>query len=130
MKKQTRIIAITFLAFGLYFVLDELYFGAARKWIDGAIGQLGVSHLVAYFIFGIPLYVGTLLLHRFRQCFRRRLCQYLPGAGHRSGDNRHPGLQAQKGVRAGGQPAAGLDEGWGASTIEVELRLNPKLFTL
>ncbi len=66
MKKQTRIIAITFLAFGLYFVLDELYFGASRKWIDGAIGQLGVSHLAAYLLFGIPIYLGTLLLHGFK----------------------------------------------------------------
>lgn len=66
MKNQTKVIAITFLAFGLYFVLDELYFGATRKWINGATGQLGVSHLFAYFIFGIPLYTGTLLLHRFR----------------------------------------------------------------
>jgi uncharacterized protein len=66
MKKQTRIIAITFLTFGLYFVLDELYFGAARKWIDGAIGQLGVSHLAAYLLFGIPIYLGALLLHGFK----------------------------------------------------------------
>jgi uncharacterized protein len=63
MKNQTKIITITLLAFGLYFVLDELYFGAVRKWTNGAIGQLGVSHLVAYLLFGIPIYLGALLLH-------------------------------------------------------------------
>jgi membrane protease YdiL (CAAX protease family) len=66
MKNQTKVVVVTLLAFGVYFVLDEMYFGATRKWINGATGQLGVSHLAAYLIFGIPIYLGTLLLHGFK----------------------------------------------------------------
>lgn len=69
MKNQARVIAVTLLAFGVYFLLDELYFGVVRNWINGVISQLGISHLAAYLIFGIPIYLGTLLLHRFKGFF-------------------------------------------------------------
>jgi uncharacterized protein len=66
MKNQARVVAVTLLAFGVYFLLDELYFRTVRSWINGVIGQGGISHLAAYLVFGIPLYLGAILLHGFK----------------------------------------------------------------
>lgn len=64
MKHDSRIILITVVSFGIYFVLDVLYFGHVRQWLYGMIGQWGISHLITYAISGIPLYLGILLMHK------------------------------------------------------------------
>ena len=63
MNKQTRIIFITLLSFGLYFLIDELYFRSLRSWLNEFFHQLGTSHLIAYIMVGVPIFVGTYCLH-------------------------------------------------------------------
>ena len=63
MKKQHITLLITLLAFGLYFLVDEQYFSALRTWINGFINQIGISHILAYLIVGIPIFIGVLYLH-------------------------------------------------------------------
>lgn len=63
MSKTLGVFVITLLSFGVYFLLDELYFRDVRKWLNESINQVGVSHIIAYALFGIPIFVGTLLLH-------------------------------------------------------------------
>ncbi|MEM9671301.1 MAG: lysostaphin resistance A-like protein [Cyclobacteriaceae bacterium] len=65
-SKTLNILLVTSISFGVYFVLDELYFGKLRQWLDRAIHQLGTSHILTYLIMGIPIYLGTLLMHRVK----------------------------------------------------------------
>lgn len=69
MDKTTKTILITVLSFGAYFVLDELFFKGLKTWLNDTINQIGVSHLVAYLIIGMPIYAGVLLLHPYRHFF-------------------------------------------------------------
>ncbi|MBK6266088.1 CPBP family intramembrane metalloprotease [Marivirga sp. S37H4] len=64
--KSLRVLWITLLSFAIYFVLDDLYFHSLRKWINEYINQIGVSHIITYSVFGIPLLLGSLLIHHFR----------------------------------------------------------------
>ena len=59
-----RTIVITLFAFGVYFIVDENYFRIIRGWINEQINQLGFSHIIAYIIVGIPIVLGTILIHR------------------------------------------------------------------
>ena len=63
MSKTLKVTLITVLAFGLYFFIDELFFRELRKSINYGINQMGVSHIIAYTIVGIPIFTGVLLLH-------------------------------------------------------------------
>lgn len=63
MQKSTKVILISLLFFGAYFILDEWYFRDLRAWLDGFFQQIIVSHIIAYFIFGIPILAGSLVLH-------------------------------------------------------------------
>jgi len=63
MSKTTKIIVITYLSFGLYFLLDGLYFNAIRESINQVIKNGGISHIVTYIISGAPLYLGVLIIH-------------------------------------------------------------------
>ncbi len=62
MKKTAKTLLILIISFGFYFVLDDMYFKDIRKWFFELINQLGVSHIIAYAIIGIPLFLGTLLI--------------------------------------------------------------------
>lgn len=64
MNSTLRIVLITLLSFGLYFIVDENYFRTIRTWFDGHINQLGLSHIIAYITVGIPILLGTILMHR------------------------------------------------------------------
>ena len=64
MKSTLRIVLITLLSFGVYFIVDENYFRTIRTWFDGHINQLGISHIIAYITVGIPILLGTILMHR------------------------------------------------------------------
>ena len=59
----------TLLSFALYFFMDDLYFRTARGWLNEGIQQFGISHILAYAIFGIPIFVGILLLHPKKNFF-------------------------------------------------------------
>lgn len=62
MSKSTKALLIILIAFGFYFVFDDLFFKTIRKWFFEHTNQLGVSHIIAYSITGIPLFLGTLLI--------------------------------------------------------------------
>jgi membrane protease YdiL (CAAX protease family) len=64
MKNSLKIILIVFLSFGIYFVLDDLYFKELRNWMNGILNQLGISHIITYLISGLPLFLGTYILFR------------------------------------------------------------------
>ncbi|MEL7124359.1 MAG: CPBP family intramembrane glutamate endopeptidase, partial [Bacteroidota bacterium] len=69
MNKEIKIILISLLFFGIYFFVDEHYFGQIRKWFYEWTSQIGVSHILAYIIVGFPILVGTLLLHGRNKLF-------------------------------------------------------------
>ena len=72
MRKSYQVIWITLISFGLYFIIDELYFHSFREWINNYIGNIGVSHVLVYFIVGLPIFIGTIILHKFNR-FRASL---------------------------------------------------------
>lgn len=63
MNRTLKILLITVLSFGSYFVIDDIFFKDLRKWLFEIISQLGISHIIAYAIFGIPIVLGTILIH-------------------------------------------------------------------
>lgn len=62
-SKMLLLVLITTMSFGIYFFLDELYFYGLRSSIQKSVGQLGISHIIAYLIVGIPVYIGTIFIH-------------------------------------------------------------------
>lgn len=46
------------------FFVDEKYFRIVRNWLNEQINQLGISHIITYVIVGIPILVGTILIHQ------------------------------------------------------------------
>lgn len=66
MNKTLNIFLITIISFGLYFVLDDIYFRDVRKGLNEIINQGGISHIVAYLIFGIPIISGAILIHNVK----------------------------------------------------------------
>ncbi|WP_299246801.1 CPBP family intramembrane glutamic endopeptidase [uncultured Aquimarina sp.] len=64
MSKSTKAILIIVISFGLYFVLDDLFFKAIRNWFLEQTSQLGISHIISYSITGTPLFIGALLIGR------------------------------------------------------------------
>ncbi len=70
MNKSTKALLIIAISFGLYFVLDNMFFKDVRKWLFNLTNQLGISHIIAYLITGIPLFLGTLLIGRSTDFFQ------------------------------------------------------------
>ncbi|NOT94239.1 lysostaphin resistance A-like protein [Ferruginibacter sp.] len=67
MSKTTKIVLVTYLAFGIYCFLDGLYFKSLRNYINQNIKNGGISHLITYLISGIPIYLGAILIHRYKK---------------------------------------------------------------
>ena len=63
MNNTLRILLLTVLSFGIYMLLSELYFGPLRTSLDKTINQIGISHIITYLLVGIPLFLGTILIH-------------------------------------------------------------------
>lgn len=63
MKRTIRLILITLLAYGIHYAIDEAYFKSIRKALFEMIGQFGFSHILAYVIVGLPIFLGILLMH-------------------------------------------------------------------
>ncbi|AEM71687.1 Abortive infection protein [Allomuricauda ruestringensis DSM 13258] len=59
-----KIMIVTFGAFLLYWVLDDLYFNRLRSYLDLFIGQRGISHILAYTLSALPLLFGVWLVHK------------------------------------------------------------------
>jgi len=66
MNRTLKVLLITALSFGSYFVLDDLFFRDVRQWLFEILNQLGVSHIIAYAIFGIPIVFGAILIHELK----------------------------------------------------------------
>lgn len=62
MKNATKALLIVIISFGVYFVLDELFFRSVRKWIFELTNHLGISHIITYTLSGIPLFLGAYLI--------------------------------------------------------------------
>lgn len=72
MNRNLKITLITAISFAVYFILDTIYFNSFRKFFAEISGQPGISHIFSYFVFGIPLFIGAILMHgtkRFVQSF-------------------------------------------------------------
>jgi len=63
-NKNLQRILFTLLAFGIFFLIDEVYFRSLRKTLYSVINQLGISHIIAYIIVGIPIFLTTYYFHR------------------------------------------------------------------
>lgn len=68
MKKSGYIIGMTYIAFALYFVVDDFYFRSFRAIINQWINQIGISHILAYAAFGWPLFLAVILIHGGDKC--------------------------------------------------------------
>jgi uncharacterized protein len=64
MKNQTKTIAITYFAFAIYCLLDEIYFNDLRNTLNQIINNGGISHIITYLISGIPIYIAVVLIHK------------------------------------------------------------------
>lgn len=69
MNKSIKVILICLVSFGIYFLIDELFFERLRSIIYGGIGQIGISHILTYLIVGIPIFLGTLALGKLNKFF-------------------------------------------------------------
>lgn len=63
MKTTIKVILITLTAFAAYYFIDALYFNEFRKSIDLYINQRGVSHILSYILFGLPIFLAVAFLH-------------------------------------------------------------------
>ncbi|MEH6537673.1 MAG: CPBP family intramembrane glutamic endopeptidase [Psychroserpens sp.] len=66
---KSKFIVSVLLIFTCYFIIDDMYFNDFRSFINQYINQKGISHIISYLVFGTPLIIGTLLIHRFKNFF-------------------------------------------------------------
>ena len=59
LQRQLFVVVFTFISFGLFYLVDVLFFNIIRDWFYDFIKSFGVGHIVAYIIVGIPIYLGT-----------------------------------------------------------------------
>ena len=64
MNNNLKVILITLVSFGAYFLLSELYFSTTRTWLNESLGQISISHFLTYLLVGIPIFLGTLVMHK------------------------------------------------------------------
>ena len=69
MKLNFKTLLLVVLFFGLYYIIDDLYFRSFRTFINTYINQIGISHTISYLVFGIPLFAGLLFIHPFKDVF-------------------------------------------------------------
>jgi membrane protease YdiL (CAAX protease family) len=63
-KHTTKVIIITAILFSFYFLIDKAYFADIRSWINQFLNAMPISHILAYLIVGIPLFLGVLMIHQ------------------------------------------------------------------
>lgn len=64
MKQTLKILLITAITFGLYFILNKLYFYKLEDFITERIGLKIIGFLLTYIIVGLPLILGLFLTHK------------------------------------------------------------------
>ncbi|MEO1023099.1 MAG: CPBP family intramembrane glutamic endopeptidase [Bacteroidota bacterium] len=67
---EIRVILIVLVAFGAYYMVDELLFANIRAWFTSFTEQQGVSHILAYVLVGIPVFAGALVSRSARTFFK------------------------------------------------------------
>lgn len=63
MKNTIKVVLVTLAAFAAYYFIDALYFNDFRQAIDVYINQRGISHILSYILFGLPLFLAVIFLH-------------------------------------------------------------------
>ncbi|MDC7995647.1 CPBP family intramembrane glutamic endopeptidase [Altibacter sp. HG106] len=59
MSSATKNLLIICVSFALYFIADDLFFKPLRTLFFEHTQQLGISHILAYLLTGIPLFLGV-----------------------------------------------------------------------
>lgn len=67
---KNKALLVVFLCFSIYFLLDDWYFKPLRSFINEFILNMGISHNISYLVFGIPLFMGVLLLSKPKDFFK------------------------------------------------------------
>lgn len=65
-----KVILLTLGAFAVHYVVDQAYFGVLRRGLNQYLGHLGISHMLAYALVGIPIFLGVMALHGRTHFFR------------------------------------------------------------
>ena len=68
MSRSLSVIVITLVSFGIYFFMSQVYFSELRQWINGFIPNLGLSHILVYAIFCLPILLGASIINEFKRC--------------------------------------------------------------
>ena len=63
MGKTFKISLLTLVAFGVYYGLKEYFFGDTYRALLAVIGSRSAAYGLTYILMGIPVFVGTILLH-------------------------------------------------------------------
>lgn len=63
MNNTIKVILVTFATFAAYFFIDKIYFDDFKKAIDIYINQRGISHILSYILFGLPIFAAVIFLH-------------------------------------------------------------------
>ena len=64
MRQTLKIILITAVAFGLYYIISKLYFYRIDEFLTKRIGISIIGFLLTYIIVGLPLLLGLFLIHK------------------------------------------------------------------
>lgn len=62
MNKTLKVSLIVSIFFGFYYFVDDLCFKSLRAFLNQKINFIGVSHILTYFIVGVPIYGGMFLI--------------------------------------------------------------------
>ncbi len=69
MNRTLKILIIVSIFFGIYYFFDDLFFKNLRTYLNQKIEFIGISHILTYFIIGIPIYIGTVLIDKPKNFF-------------------------------------------------------------
>ncbi len=69
MKKSIYILFLVVLFYGMYHIIDAIYFSELRKVINQFVNHMGFSHIITYTLVGLPLLLGTMIITKFKSLF-------------------------------------------------------------
>jgi membrane protease YdiL (CAAX protease family) len=64
MKHTLKILLITLISFGLYFIISKIYFYKLDEFLTKSVGISIIGFLLTYIIVGLPLLLGLFLIHK------------------------------------------------------------------
>ncbi|WP_163515734.1 CPBP family intramembrane glutamic endopeptidase [Gelidibacter japonicus] len=68
---KAKPLLIIFIGFTIYFIVDDLYFKFLRDLLNENIHNFGISHIISYLIFGLPLFIGALIIDTTQSFFEK-----------------------------------------------------------